>query len=49
MKLRTLDVGNNFIEVLENVSHLSSLEELWVRKFDISELKPLLSPQLLDQ
>ena len=48
MKLRTLDVGNNFVEVLENVSHLSSLEELWVRKSDISELKPLLSHHLVD-
>lgn len=28
--LRTLDIGNNFIEKLENVSHLSNLEELWV-------------------
>ena len=30
MKLRTLDVGNNFIERLENISHLTNLEELWV-------------------
>lgn len=30
-KLRTLDAGNNFIETLENISHLTSLEELWVR------------------
>ena len=31
VKLRTLDIGNNFIAELENISHLSQLEELWVR------------------
>jgi len=29
-KLRTLDVGANFIPAIENISHLVSLEELWV-------------------
>lgn len=29
-KLRTLDVGNNMIEEIENISHLSELEEFWV-------------------
>lgn len=30
-KLRVLDVGNNFITDVENISHLSNLEEFWVR------------------
>lgn len=30
VKLRTLDVGNNEIEEIENISHLSELEEFWV-------------------
>jgi protein phosphatase 1 regulatory subunit 7 len=29
-KLTTLDLGNNFIPELENISHLSHLQELWV-------------------
>ena len=32
VKLTTLDIGNNFISVIENLSHLKLLEELWVRK-----------------
>ncbi len=30
VKLRTIDLGNNFVERLEGVSHLTKLEELWV-------------------
>lgn len=30
-KLKTLDIGANFIPAIENISHLTSLEELWVR------------------
>lgn len=30
-KLRVLDLGANKISKLENVSHLSELEEFWVR------------------
>ena len=30
-KLKTLDVGNNQITTIENISHLSQLEEFWVR------------------
>lgn len=33
VKLTTLDVGNNFIPAIENISHLTQLEELWVRDF----------------
>lgn len=29
-KLRTLDVGNNYIKRIENISHLTELEEVWV-------------------
>lgn len=29
-KLRVLDIGNNFIERIENLSHLEDIEELWV-------------------
>jgi len=29
--LTTLDVSNNFIPAIENISHLINLEELWVR------------------
>jgi hypothetical protein len=29
-KLKTLDVGHNMIEEIENISHLSELEEFWV-------------------
>ena len=32
-KLKTLDLGTNFIPAIENISHLTSLEELWVRAF----------------
>ena len=32
-QLKTLDLGTNFIPVIENISHLTSLEELWVRVF----------------
>lgn len=31
LKLRTLDVGNNMISVVEGISHLTQLEEFWVR------------------
>jgi hypothetical protein len=31
-KLRVLDIGNNFIQDLENVAHLASMEEFWVRQ-----------------
>ena len=30
LKLRVLDIGNNFIERIENVKHLTNIEELWV-------------------
>jgi hypothetical protein len=30
-KLTTLDVGNNSIPEMENLSHLTHLTELWVR------------------
>lgn len=30
VKLTTLDIGNNFIPAIENISHLRILEELWV-------------------
>lgn len=30
VKLRTLDIGNNQIEEIEGVSHLTQLEEFWV-------------------
>jgi protein phosphatase 1 regulatory subunit 7 len=30
-KLRVLDIGNNMIEKIENISHLKQLEEFWVR------------------
>ena len=29
-KLRTLDIGNNYVAELEGISHLTQLEELWV-------------------
>jgi protein phosphatase 1 regulatory subunit 7 len=29
-KLRVLDIGNNMIEKIENISHLKNLEEFWV-------------------
>ena len=32
-ELKTLDLGTNFIPAIENISHLTSLEELWVRVF----------------
>ena len=31
--LKTLDFGTNLIPAVENISHLTSLEELWVRVF----------------
>lgn len=31
LKLKTLDIGNNTIEEIENISHLTELEEFWVR------------------
>lgn len=31
LKLRVLDIGNNFIQDIENVSHLTAMEEFWVR------------------
>ena len=30
LKLKTLDVGNNQISKIENISHLKNLEEFWV-------------------
>lgn len=30
LKLRTIDMGNNRIGIIENLSHLTNLEELWV-------------------
>jgi protein phosphatase 1 regulatory subunit 7 len=30
LKLRTLDIGNNMIEEIEGISHLTELEEFWV-------------------
>lgn len=32
-QLTTLDLASNFITTIENVSHLTQLEELWVRFF----------------
>lgn len=29
-KLRVLDVANNFVKDVENIEHLSELEEFWV-------------------
>lgn len=29
-KLTTLDIGTNFISTIENIAHLTNLEELWV-------------------
>lgn len=34
-KLKTLDLGTNFIPTIENISHLTSLDELWVGVFFI--------------
>ena len=31
-KLRVLDIGNNFIQDIENVSHLTAIEEFWVSR-----------------
>lgn len=31
LKLQTLDIGNNRIPKIENISHLEALEEFWVR------------------
>lgn len=28
--MKTVDLGNNFIPEIENLSHLTSLQELWV-------------------
>jgi hypothetical protein len=40
VKLTTLDVGNNEIEEIENISHLTALEEFWVSHcvFNSSEI-----------
>jgi hypothetical protein len=38
-KLRTLDVGNNEIEVIEGIAHLSELEEFWVRTNEAHPLR----------
>ena len=35
MRLTTLDVGNNFISTIENLSYLRSLAELWVRSSEL--------------
>lgn len=40
-KLRTLDIGNNEIEVIENVSHLKDLEEFWASYNKIESLANL--------
>ena len=32
VKLTTLDVGNNQISIIENISHLKALKEFWVSK-----------------
>ena len=37
-KLTTLDLGANFISKLENVAHLSQLEELWVSWLNLTPL-----------
>jgi len=46
--LKTLDVGNNLIPEIENLAHLTCLEDLWMNGNKISnlfaldtELKPL--------
>ncbi|KAG2107105.1 L domain-like protein [Suillus cothurnatus] len=44
-KLRTLDVGANFVPAIENISHLVSLEELWLNNNKIADLRAL-EPQL---
>jgi protein phosphatase 1 regulatory subunit 7 len=44
-KLRTLDVGVNFVPAIENISHLVSLEELWLNNNKIADLRAL-EPQL---
>jgi len=32
VNISTLDLANNKIRIIENVQHLSKLEEFWVRK-----------------
>jgi protein phosphatase 1 regulatory subunit 7 len=32
LEISTLDLANNKIRVIENVQHLSKLEEFWVRR-----------------
>jgi len=45
LKLTTLDIGTNFLTELENISHLSVLEELWLNNNKIETLNEL-EPQL---
>lgn len=40
-KLRTLDIGNNEITAIENVSHLKDLEEFWASYNKIESLANL--------
>lgn len=40
-KLTTLDVGNNAIEHIENISHLTQLEEFWASGNQIADLRAL--------
>ncbi len=44
-----LDLGNNFVERLENVSHLTQLEELWVRLSWLNTPSPQYSRLVIDQ
>ena len=39
-KLRVLDIGNNYIERIENLSHLENIEEFWVRSIHFLLLVP---------
>lgn len=41
LKLRTLDIGNNEITVIENVSHLTQLEEFWASYNKIESIENL--------
>jgi protein phosphatase 1 regulatory subunit 7 len=40
-KLTTLDVGNNAITLIENISHLINLEEFWASYNQIPDLRAL--------
>ena len=43
VKLQTLDVAGNKIKKIENLSHLSELEEFWVKKHLTVVLKAIKS------